>query len=64
MGLTGQADMEQNYGLIELFFVFGAVLILLVYELVSVRRSLRESVKTTDQSGDSEHQSVSPSRPD
>ncbi len=35
--------MEQHYGLIELFLVFGIVLALLCYELFSVRRSLRES---------------------
>ncbi len=40
--------MEQHYGLIELFVIFGIVLALLVYELISVRRSLRESAKLAE----------------
>ena len=40
--------MEQYYGLIELFLVFGIVLALLCYELFSVRRSLRKADASTE----------------
>jgi hypothetical protein len=36
--------MEKYYGPIELGLVFGSALIFMIYELISVRRSLRESV--------------------
>jgi hypothetical protein len=35
--------MENYYGPIELGLVFGSALIFMIYELISVRRSLRES---------------------
>ena len=36
--------MEKYYGPIELGLVFGSALIFMIYELISVRRSLRASV--------------------
>lgn len=35
--------MENYYGPIELGLVFGSALIFMIYELITVRRSLRES---------------------
>jgi hypothetical protein len=35
--------MEKYYGPIELGLVFGSALIFMIYELITVRRSLRKS---------------------
>ena len=54
------ADAGLPYGLIEMLLVFGVVLAFAVWELISVRRSIRSDETARRELGDKEPPSKSP----